>query len=56
MRMQYRVCPYCDSNLDPEERCDCQDEQEGRFVEKVDQSGGLPATVDWYKSILMPGA
>ncbi len=26
----YRVCPNCGSNLDPDERCDCQDEKEER--------------------------
>lgn len=26
----YRVCPLCGSNLDPGERCDCQDEQRKR--------------------------
>ena len=24
----YRTCPYCGANLDPGERCDCQDKQE----------------------------
>lgn len=24
----YNVCPYCKSNLDPGEKCDCQDEKE----------------------------
>lgn len=23
----YRVCPDCGAHLDPEERCDCQDEE-----------------------------
>lgn len=23
----YRVCPNCGANLDPGERCDCQDEE-----------------------------
>lgn len=27
--MQYNVCPYCGANLDPGERCDCQDCEEG---------------------------
>ena len=22
---QYRTCPYCGDNLDPGERCECQD-------------------------------
>lgn len=24
----YRTCPYCGANLDPGERCDCQDQEE----------------------------
>lgn len=24
----YRTCPYCGANLDPGERCDCQDEEQ----------------------------
>lgn len=24
----YRVCPNCGANLDPGERCDCQDEED----------------------------
>lgn len=56
MRMQYRVCPYCDSNLDPDERCDCRDDREGNTVEDAGQSGGRLATVDWRKPILMTGA
>lgn len=23
--MGYKVCPYCGANLDPDEKCDCQD-------------------------------
>ena len=25
--MQYRTCPYCGANLDPCERCDCQEKE-----------------------------
>jgi len=24
----YRECPYCGANLDPGERCDCQDKEQ----------------------------
>lgn len=24
----YKVCPYCGANLDPGEKCDCQDKEE----------------------------
>lgn len=26
--MGERICPYCGAHLDPEERCDCQEEEE----------------------------
>lgn len=26
MSTYYHTCPYCGANLDPGERCDCQDE------------------------------
>ncbi len=26
--MGYRTCPHCGANLDPEEKCDCQEDQE----------------------------
>lgn len=26
----YRTCPFCGDNLDPGERCDCQDERRKR--------------------------
>lgn len=26
----YRVCPYCHCNLDPGERCDCQQSKEAK--------------------------
>ena len=38
----YRSCEYCGSNLDPGERCGCQDEekrQERIFAETVDENG-----------------
>lgn len=28
--MMYRECPFCGLNLDPGERCDCQNEERGR--------------------------
>lgn len=24
----YKVCPYCNANLDPAEKCDCRQEEE----------------------------
>lgn len=27
--MEYRTCEHCGANLDPGERCDCQQEQQG---------------------------
>lgn len=29
--MRLRICDECGANLDPGERCDCQDEQNKRF-------------------------
>ena len=26
--MVYRTCPYCGASLDPEEKCDCRDNEE----------------------------
>ena len=26
--MYYKECPFCGCNLDPEEKCDCQDERQ----------------------------
>lgn len=31
--MKYRVCPYCQANLDHGERCDCRDKEEKREKE-----------------------
>lgn len=32
--MKYKVCPYCGSNLDPSERCDCQQERRNEQEEQ----------------------
>lgn len=26
--MGYRTCPYCGANLDPDEKCDCREEED----------------------------
>lgn len=26
--MGERICPYCDAHLDPDEKCDCQGEEQ----------------------------
>lgn len=26
--MPYRICPHCGANLDPEEKCNCQEEED----------------------------
>lgn len=31
---QYRTCPYCEANLDPDERCECREQE--------DKECGLP--------------
>lgn len=28
--MYYKECPFCGCNLDPEEKCDCQDKKKKR--------------------------
>lgn len=33
---QYRTCPYCGANLDPEERCDCIDSADDKEEKKDD--------------------
>lgn len=35
----YRTCPNCGSNLDPDERCDCQQEKR-RAEEQHGERGG----------------
>ena len=32
--MKYRTCPYCGSNLDPGEHCDCQDKKEAQEAQE----------------------
>lgn len=32
----YRTCKYCGSNLDPSERCDCQERKEGERMAMTD--------------------
>ena len=27
-KMPYRICPHCGANLDPEEKCNCQEEED----------------------------
>lgn len=29
----FKVCPYCGSNLDPGEKCDCREERERKMKE-----------------------
>lgn len=40
----YRVCPYCGCNLDPNERCDCQDKKPKDAEAETAQSAGQLAT------------
>lgn len=35
----YRTCPHCGSNLDPGERCDCQDKRKTALSAANTQSG-----------------
>lgn len=36
--MSYRTCPYCGANLDPDEKCDCREENEQEENETEDNS------------------
>ena len=43
----YKTCPLCGSNLDPGEKCDCEQEEKGtreRFTQvmRVDSKTGQP--------------
>ena len=35
----YHSCPYCGSNLDPGERCDCQDKEKAASRSSSPESG-----------------
>lgn len=37
----YWTCPYCGSNLDPEERCDCRNPEQSDEDYKLVQKGGV---------------
>ena len=39
----YRVCPICGANLDPGERCDCQDEEVRDEREGKVDAGATPS-------------
>ena len=40
----YRTCPSCGSNLDPCERCDCQERQEAQQIRHRDNVPQLMKT------------
>lgn len=56
----YRVCPYCGCNLDPNERCDCQDKKLKDAEAETAQSAGQLATGEETRNrrepALAPGA
>ena len=35
--MKYITCPYCGANLDPGERCECQDKKDGAKESKEEE-------------------
>ena len=35
----YRICPYCEAHLDPEERCDC-GESSRKYTQKKSRLSG----------------
>lgn len=52
----YRVCPTCGCNLDPGERCNCEDKQLRDADEDTMQDTALKATADRREPVLMYGA
>ena len=56
MSKPYRVCPYCGSNLDPGERCDCKERTALEPSKGAADLADQPATVDKHEPVLMPGA
>lgn len=43
--MQYNICPYCGANLDPGERCDCQDDEEDAKERKLKNESEKEKTI-----------
>lgn len=46
----YRICPDCGAALDPGEKCDCGDEEEGEEYIKMffkQEAGSGQLTFDW---------
>lgn len=54
--MYYRTCPECGSNLDPGERCDCNEEKESRKEESKRVSRMLQIEESGQMSILFEEA
>lgn len=56
----YRVCPYCGSNLDPGECCDCQEKKLKAAEAETAESAGQLATSKEARGrrepVLAPGA
>ena len=30
--MKYRICPYCGANLDPQEKCECEEQENSKQI------------------------
>ena len=56
MSVPYRTCPYCGSNLDPAERCDCRDSQPHEADQTAAQDAAQPTLINRYQPALAPGA
>lgn len=52
----YRVCPTCGCNLDPSERCDCENKQNHDTTEETAKGAAMKATADQREPVLMYGA
>lgn len=37
--MGERICPCCGAHLDPQERCDCQDEEQSNSTQNFGERG-----------------
>ena len=43
--MKFRICPYCNSNLDYSERCDCRDKKEAAPLARERPQGNYATAI-----------
>ena len=39
IEMGERICPYCGAHLDPQERCECQEEEQNNSTQNFAERG-----------------